>query len=1702
MKKIFLFFFLLGFIPALGQSISYPSGKEAEAITRGLGDSWLTVRVDFTDACAAGSNLQLLLGASGAPGEIEYIAGSLENLGGTVSIIQGAITNLTQPNFTLGAAGAGQFVEFRVKRQANGGAGQSAKDHVVISGACAASETDADVNSYNLLAPGLTMMPVANLANMNVGETRTRVIEVRQGGTGCMDELYLELNYTPGGLLSLEDLRMQGGASVMSYLDVVNSTTDKKVFRIPANAFDASGEFCNGESVIFEEDVKLTACGNPATSYKTAYIDHHDALYGHTLPVNSNITQSTVRPTLSVSMVNESREYCFNAALKYQTVRYTNATSGSAAANIKVTVARDPRFYLDYGQNWVIKDKDDNTIETIVPNNETAPKVTFGSGTIIPFYFDPGGCSLNSTAPNNITIDLGSLVLQPGEWVEIEVPTRSYNSTCLAVDECDTRTWGTMSASAAYTNSCGNTSYSVSGNNILNLGARPEALSVLTAPLVVNGGEAFEVGVFFNTLNLSYQSASEGDAYFYVDLAGTDFAYTGPATVDFAGHTLPVSWNPAAQMLEIGPIPKNATGTVTNYYGKELLLSLTATCGISGLQTIKTGVKYKYSNCQLVYLTMGCLEKAVELRCPAPGCAEGGATPVSFTLERNTFGLIDADNNGVADGTGSVDRNTPGIKLKYAVNGDDIIGTWNINVYPNTVTNTAFDYLYIDVPRGTTNFGLTDAGAPIEVVVNGSATTCTTAELLNSGATSGSYHYDISSCKPAGGWANGGTDQVTVKIPFKARATNNTGLGDYVVEPLVYSTYAPQNTPVTSLTSGTHYTCDRLPDYIRISNLILGTTFNIHTIAVCGSEISVRVSENLGMYTNNYMFPNEVRNFYLPNTAEVQFPAADGVTYRAGSAKLRVYKHVGGVQVTNVYDLTDGTHVAVSGGKLQFSNLSTFFEGHGGSASVPDEYTLIDLLFTLDPHCKLDDPTDWSAAWEFVGQGNGVNVPTGAGTWTIGTDNATTRYRYRGPIMSLSSPSLMTSADGNGSWTFTLSNNGSAGAPNSYFYIPTGSDWTNVVLKRNGNTINPNDDGYFVLGAVSNGVTQNIEISARYTGSDCTPELPVHLDFGCAVPSGAVNLGECHVSTLLPMEYYPAQIQLSVEEQPATDVDICTDQTVVYSINSALGGNVRGAEFRVVPVGYVITKGEIEYPAGSGNWEEVAATNEGGVLVYKVGDHSAVPATGLPGTIMTVSTADRSANLRLTYSLGCEFVSNATMKVDQRGYSACFGNVLGYDGYVRTNPIKLNGVGDGGSYTMNTSLSTPDVECEGEFDLTITATPVLENSEASDKLLVTLPTGIEYAGIAGSSPDFTFVSNTGGVLEFSIAAGIVTGTNRTLTLNLEATGDAVCGPNDIVVAITREFPPLWCGAEQCQNSSVGLLASETKSVVVKRSAVDIKNLTRQSGTYAPGNTVTYTLDIQNTSTLTLAADTPISFYCNGNLLGTYAIGTAVAGGTTGSFTFPVVIPATGTGSDCNGAEITASIDPEEGACLCDKAEDTIEDPLPVKLVSFTLGQSEGNVILRWETTTESNNSHFDVETSSDGKRFTHLGTVAGQGTTRAGGRYSYVHQSPPAGIAYYRLKQVDYDGRYEYFTIRSIDVQGDGAVFIYPNPASNHLVLSNLMPNTSYDVVDIQGRVVIRSRKVSGGQEILDISGLSQGMYVIRFNRNGQIEYRKLNISK
>lgn len=138
-------------------------------------------------------------------------------------------------------------------------------------------------------------------------------------------------------------------------------------------------------------------------------------------------------------------------------------------------------------------------------------------------------------------------------------------------------------------------------------------------------------------------------------------------------------------------------------------------------------------------------------------------------------------------------------------------------------------------------------------------------------------------------------------------------------------------------------------------------------------------------------------------------------------------------------------------------------------------------------------------------------------------------------------------------------------------------------------------------------------------------------------------------------------------------------------------------------------------------------------------------------------------------------------------------------------------------------------------------------------------------------------------------------------------------------------------------------------------------------------------------------------------------------------------------------------------------------PLPVEMFDLKYTVKDNEVVLSWKTASEINNSHFEIERGSGVESFKKLGQLSGAGNSSDELSYSFTDEDPLTEN-FYRIKQVDFDGKYKYSATLRVSIEGDpfSELRLYPNP-------------TSSNTINIRGRVKTNNDKVL--IEFMDIVG-------------------------
>ena len=176
--------------------------------------------------------------------------------------------------------------------------------------------------------------------------------------------------------------------------------------------------------------------------------------------------------------------------------------------------------------------------------------------------------------------------------------------------------------------------------------------------------------------------------------------------------------------------------------------------------------------------------------------------------------------------------------------------------------------------------------------------------------------------------------------------------------------------------------------------------------------------------------------------------------------------------------------------------------------------------------------------------------------------------------------------------------------------------------------------------------------------------------------------------------------------------------------------------------------------------------------------------------------------------------------------------------------------------------------------------------------------------------------------------------------------------------------------------------------------------------------------------------------------------------------------------------------------------------LPITLINFSGTQSNNGNQLNWKTASEKNNSHFDLERSEDGKRFEKIITIKANGNTNAQQSYSYLDKASPFEITYYRLKQVDIDGKFNYSNTIAVQSDYEEKFSLYPNPFKdeiNIVVSDDFKNDTKVYLYDMFGRIQNIPFTINKTYINLKTNNLPIGNYVLKVV-NGEAIFNKVII--
>lgn len=195
-----------------------------------------------------------------------------------------------------------------------------------------------------------------------------------------------------------------------------------------------------------------------------------------------------------------------------------------------------------------------------------------------------------------------------------------------------------------------------------------------------------------------------------------------------------------------------------------------------------------------------------------------------------------------------------------------------------------------------------------------------------------------------------------------------------------------------------------------------------------------------------------------------------------------------------------------------------------------------------------------------------------------------------------------------------------------------------------------------------------------------------------------------------------------------------------------------------------------------------------------------------------------------------------------------------------------------------------------------------------------------------------------------------------------------------------------------------------------------------------------------------------------------------------------------------------------GAGVSGNCSNVVCSALPVELMDFKGALGNDRINLIWKTASELNNSGFEIQKSKNGRDWQIIDFVEGQGTTTEFNEYQYEDLNPFSGINYYRLKQIDFDGAFEFSKVIAVEYDNsERSINVFPNPSNGLINLQIDNPSSQrmkIKISDNLGRKIWESELVEGESNWRkEIEIIGNGIYFVTAQIGNEIFYERAVIT-
>mgnify|MGYP001301491256 CR=1 FL=1 len=1623
----------------------------------------------------------------------------------------------------------GVYLKFLVRAKCGSNGSLEAPHHMLLTSGAGYNQLKFGQDFVSgIKAPTLIIEARNNVNNTNaeIGNTYSRNWKIRNTGTNSeVDTIWLRIIYQNG--INYNSIKIDGSTIVPNA--IIGDTVWYKIIKNLRN----SSTFL-GDTIFVEDSYTVNSCTDVSGSSE---ISTYYGCYGVAACEVKSVFASTQLPNLVpqiTSKVFKIINGCYNA---YDTVEIMYINTGTGIAN-NLKVRFDQSYPIE-AYTWPntasISYIDTASIVTKLGKTSSYAKIKLDSvvnyGVSRPFW--------------PITNPIATVYLKPDTlgagdtlFVKFLRFRAMYNDILCSTTE------NYINASATYTNFCGNALYNYNKTNIYGEAHRYYGKTGFNGPAyLVNGDSAnFE----------------------FTTVRGAGFShFTKPGYFFMARFNLPpgINWNGDSSNLRLTTVNgvlqrkvdsfsyNSSTGVLEAYYknfnsvgGVIIKPKFYLDCSVPGAGgTQSISIQYFHTNmvsgCGYQFLPLSCVDNyPVTQICPG-SCPRGGVVPYFSQFRRTTFGLPDNDNNGVPDGSGSIDLN------KVEWNKLAPRDTFNLNYKGRIIRGSAspsanftFGYGSIYIPTYANYVHV--VGGSIKVKDASSGTTFTVNNLGHtrfdtSGRSRIEFDFSGNTAGFPGGfyYDNNDSFEFTGTFVFN-KDVIESGVADNTIT-TKNSFYVSHYANPTSDTA--KYRCLDLPGNYRVVVVYKGYNGGFITRpsgceqAAMYSDYFQSVGDCCANYAGSLHFPYEYRLFTTLDTIKVKIPT--GYILDSTYADYVYTTGAGNAASKRFWSMTP---VAVNGEWYSFL-LTPYYTFAGGSQVPSTTGSYWTMRNFIRPSCALpigSEHIQYTAdRWIGRNSWSGISlrgVPINHNRGIISYQNAAQL-----DIANVG-PSVVQTPDKGVTWDFQVQNNAlSAVATNVWVAFRNLSNKIVVdSVKEISTGIKLNRvNGIYQVGNINGlGAIKTYKIYAKYTACSFD-SMKVYTGWSCSgYPANlAATSGSCRPdSTSVYLDPLNPLIQSDLISTPPSLSNLCDTLEWIVSVSNRQIGTAYNVNLDVrIPnggTGATILPGSgYKYPYNAGSFLNINPVNLGGGI-FRFGLSDSITQIKNNGLRPIGELPNNEVYVKIRMVTNCNYVSGSSIRFIARANRAC-GTALIPD--AEFNPLRIIGA-PAPKLLIAAGVSGEIRPCNTPIDVNIK----LENLEGGntnslDSIVIILPSNVEYitGTINFSLNSFTqtvpTIMNVGDRQRLSWCPVPLDGYDSSkFELQVQAKSNTPCGINAELETSSQSTYVASCGVAVCKSSIQNSFDSKVVPVFKPNINILSGNIVVSKDTTLGNIGFVDTLAINNVSMINTGNEVGtvnIKAFKDINFNNKYDVGENLYWNNSS-----IVLPSGVSRTLDTFINYSHNVLPDtikvafSVECNCNNNLVALLPsflvPLNVEFLNINAvwnNNEKSSAKVNWTVAEDNDLAYYLVERSIGNGKFMVIGQVYSNGNFGQINQYSFEDNNIPndKSTLFYRIKAVNINQEFSYSKVVSLSKAYQKLnINVYPNPVNDGELTINFTElngeKITLTMTDVSGKTIHNSEMMIDNNQYyhyITMSNISKGLYLVSIKtEDGQMTSFKI----